>query len=124
MALTMEATHDGPPPLLLLAWSEFLPAGMDQLTCAKFAGSDVCQNLRGPAHYVFPLLTCALSTDRRIWYADVLNRVWGRPQIARILCVVFPGNADVLQQIGQRLMFEAGIDLLCLVRRRGNQLDC
>src|SRR2546429_828557 len=32
MALTIDATHEGPPPLLLLAWSEFAPVGITQLT--------------------------------------------------------------------------------------------
>ena len=36
MALTMEATQDGPPvPFTFPAWSEFAPVGMTQLTCAR-----------------------------------------------------------------------------------------
>src|SRR5271156_1711641 len=33
IALTMEATHEGPVPSLLSAWSDCAPSGMIQLTC-------------------------------------------------------------------------------------------
>src|SRR5262249_45605903 len=32
IAFTMEATQDGPPPSFTLAWSEFWPEGITQLT--------------------------------------------------------------------------------------------
>src|SRR6266436_542518 len=37
MEFTMEATHEGPEPSLLRAWSDCLPSGITQLTCGSWS---------------------------------------------------------------------------------------
>src|SRR5271165_2238070 len=72
IAFTMEATHDGPPPVLIAGWSEFWPVGVTQATFASlqlamsvkiWAGLKTTFVQAVPLHWSFPFTVVALQRE-------------------------------------------------------------
>jgi hypothetical protein len=78
-AFTIDATHDGPPPVLIAGWSEFWPVGVTQETLASlqplisvntWAGWKTTFDHAVPVHWSFPFTVAALQSELTEFGAD------------------------------------------------------
>jgi hypothetical protein len=71
ISFTMDAAHDGPPPVLMLGWSEFWPVGVTHVTLARLQVEMSDNTVAGfsttfahslPVQLTLPLTFCALQS--------------------------------------------------------------